>query len=144
MIPFFDKTQKVLSQDLENHAHVHPVRTLVVEGIEQADDVLAAGMIYVGLDDLVEQLDLVQGCLGVVCSGSHNLEGNMLARRVVSREPDGGEVAPAQFANHRVFAVVVLLANLDGVVAALAVILGIFFFGRVFVGLIARGGGGRW
>jgi hypothetical protein len=54
---------------------------------------------------------------------AHDLEGDVLAGSVVAGQPDGGEVAPAQLAHNGVLAVLVLLADLDGMVAALAVLL---------------------
>lgn len=67
----------------------------------------------------------------------------MLAVCVVAREPDGGKVTPAQLADDGVLAVLEVLANLDGMVAALAVVFGIFFVGSVFGGFFGGGGRGR-
>jgi len=131
VVPPLDQAQQVLAQHLKDHADVDAVGPLVVEGVEQADDVLAAGMVLVCVDDLLEQLDLVEGRLGVVGGGAHDLEGNVLAVGVVARQPDGGEVAPAELAHDGVLAVLVLLADLDRVVAALAVVLRVLLVGRV-------------
>lgn len=97
----------------------------------------AAGVVFVGFDDFFQQLDLIEGRFGVMRSGADDLEGDMLAVGVVSGQPDGGEMAPAELAHNRVLAVLVLLAYLDWVVAAFAVVLGVLFVGRVF-GLIDR------
>lgn len=96
-----------------------------------------AGVVFVGFDDFFKQLDLIEGRLGVMRSGADDLEGDVLAVGVVSGQPDGGEMAPAKLAHNRVLAVLVLLADLDWVVAAFAVIFGVLFIGRVF-GLIDR------
>lgn len=101
---------------------------------------LATGMIRLGLDDFVEELDLVDGGFGVVCSRANDFERNMLIVVVVAREPNGGEVAPAQLAHNGVFAILELLANLDRVVAALAVIFRIFFVSGIFGGVVGGGG----
>lgn len=139
VVPALDEAQQVLAEDFKDHAHVDAVRALVVERVEQADDVLAAGVVLVRVDDFFEQLDLVEGGFGVVGGGADDLEGDVLAVGVVARQPDGGEVAPAQLAHDGVLAVLVLLADLDGVVAALAVVLGVFLVGGV-VGLVDRRG----
>lgn len=60
----------------------------------------------------------------------------MLSGVVVARQPDGGKMAPAQFPNNGIFAVFEFLADLDGVVAALAVVFGVFFVGSVIGGVI--------
>lgn len=131
MVPPLDQAQQVLAQDLKDHADVDAVGALVVERVEQTDDMLAAGVVLVGVDDFFEQLDLVEGRLGVVGGGAHDLEGDVLAGGVVSGQPDGGKMAPPQLAHDGVLAVLVLLADLDGVVAALAVVFRVLFVGRV-------------
>lgn len=99
---------------------------------------LAAGMVGVGLDDLVEKLNLIDGRLRVVGGGAHHLERDVFAVCVVPRQPDGREVTPAQLAHNRVLAVLELFANLDGVITALAVVFGIFLVGRVLGGVVSR------
>ena len=138
MVPALDQAQKVLTQDLKDHADVHAVGTFVVERVEQADDMFPAGVVHVGLNDLVEQFDLVQSSFGVVGGRAHDLESDVLACVVVAREPDSREMAPAQLAHDRVFAIVVFFTNLDGVVAALAVVFRVLLVGRVFGLLVAR------
>jgi len=142
VVPALDQAQQVLTQHLEDHADVDAIGALVLERVEQADDVLAAGVVGVGLDDALEQLDLVDGSLGVVGGGAHDLEGDVLAGDGVARQPDGGEVAPAQLADDDVAAVVVGLADLDGVVAALAVVFRVFLVGGRLVRVVGGGGGG--
>ena len=132
MVPSLDQAQQVFAEDFEHHAHMHAVGAFVVEGVEEADDVGATGVLLVGVDDLFQQLDLVEGGFGVVGGGAHDLEGDVLARGVVPRQPDGGEMAPAELAHNGVLALLVLFADLDGVVAALAVVLRVLFVGRVF------------
>jgi len=138
VVPALDQAQKILTQDLKNHADVHAVGTFVIERIEQTDYMFPAGVVHVGLNDLVEQFDLVQSSLGVVSSRAHDLESDVLACVVVAREPDGREVAPAQLAYDGVFAIVVFFTDLDRVVAALAVVLRVLFVGGVF-GLLVAG-----
>ncbi len=136
MIPLLDQAQQVLAQDLKHHAHVCAIRALVLEGVQQADDMFAAGVVWVGLDDLVEQLDLVDGCLGIVGGGPHDLEGDVFPRGVVLGQPDGGEVAPAQLADDCVFPFFELLPDGDGVVASLAVVLRVLLVGGVLGGVL--------
>lgn len=73
--------------------------------------------------------------------GSNNLESNMLARVVVAGQPDCGKMAPSELADDCILAVLEVLADLDGVVATLAVVFGVLFIGCILGGLI--GGGGR-
>jgi hypothetical protein len=131
VVPPLYQPQQVLAQHFKDHAHVHAVGALVVERVEQADDVGAAGMVLIRVDNLLQQLDLVEGRLCVVRSGAHDLERDVLAVAVVARQPDGGEVAPAELAHNGVLAVFVLLAHLHRVVAALAVVLRVLLVGRV-------------
>lgn len=112
----------------------------MLKRVEEADDMFAAGVIRLSLDDAVEELNLVDGCLRIVCGRSDDLEGNVLAVGVVAREPDGGEVTPAELADYCVFSVLELFANLDRVVAALAVVFGILLIGSVFVDVVGDGG----
>ena len=97
---------------------------------------LAARVFGLSLDDAVEELDLVYGRLGIVGGGADNLEGDMLAVLVVAGQPDGGKVTPAELADNSILAVLELFADLDRVVAALAVVFRIFFVGRVFGGFV--------
>jgi hypothetical protein len=67
----------------------------------------------------------------------------VLASVVIPGKPDGGEVTPAQLADYGVFAILELLANLNRVVATLAIVFGIFLVGGVIGGVIDGGGRGR-
>ena len=66
VVPPFDQTQEILPQHLEDHADVGSVGALVLKRVQEADDVLAAGVVGIRLDDLIKELDLVDGGLGVV------------------------------------------------------------------------------
>lgn len=67
----------------------------------------------------------------------------MLARVVVAGQPDGREVTPAELADDGVLSILEGLADLDRVVATLAVVLGIFLIGSILGGFIGGGGRGR-
>ena len=73
VVPLLDKSQEVLAKNLEYHADVCAVRSFVLEGVEETDDVLATGVIRLSLHDLVEELDLVDSGLGVVSGRSNDL-----------------------------------------------------------------------
>ena len=135
VVPPLDQTQQVLTQNFKHHADVDAIGAFVIERVEQTDNVLAAGMVLVGIDNFFQQLDLVESRLGVVSSGADDLKGNVLARIIVARQPDGGEMTPAQLAHNGVLAVLVLLADLDRVVAAFAVVLRILLIGCI-LGLV--------
>lgn len=92
---------------------------------------LPARVIGIGLNDTVQQLDLIHGGFGVVRGRADNFERYMPAVGGIAREPDGGEVSPAELAHHHISAVFIGLANADGVVAAFTVILRVFLFCRV-------------
>lgn len=77
MVPPFDQAQQVLAKHLKHHADVDAVGTFVLKGIQQADDMLLAGMVGVGLDDLLQQFDLIDGGLGVMSGGADDFEGDM-------------------------------------------------------------------
>jgi hypothetical protein len=50
---------------------------------------LATGVIRLGLNNLIEELDLVDGGLGVMGGGTDDLEGDVLAVGVIAGQPDG-------------------------------------------------------
>lgn len=54
VIPPLDEAQEILAEDFEDHAYVSPVGALVLKRIEEADDVLATGVIGLGLNNTVE------------------------------------------------------------------------------------------
>ena len=126
MIPSLDETQKILAQHLKHHADVHAVGPAMLKGIQQADDMFSSRMAWLGLDDLVEQLDFVDGRFRVVGGRADDLERDMAIRDRVSGQPDGRKMAPAQLADYDIAPVLVGLADAYGVVTACAVILGIF------------------
>ncbi|KAI6771839.1 hypothetical protein HG531_009464 [Fusarium graminearum] len=76
-------------EDLEDHTHVGAMRSLVLKRIQKTDNVLATWVIGLGLNNLIEKLNLIDGGLGVVGGGANDLEGNMLAVGIVSGKPDG-------------------------------------------------------
>lgn len=84
MIPPLDQAQEVLPQDLENHAHVGAVGALVFERVEKADDMSATRVIGIRLDNLIEELDFVDGGFGVMGGGAYHLEGYVFSGGVVS------------------------------------------------------------
>lgn len=84
VVPPLDETKEVLSQNLKNHANMGAVGALVFERVEQTHDVFATRVFGFGLDDAVEKLNLVDGRLGIVGGGSHNLEGDVLGVGVVA------------------------------------------------------------
>lgn len=143
VVPSLDQAQQVLSQHFEHHADVHPVGAFVFKRIEQTDDVFAAGVGRVRLDDPVEQLDLVDGGFRVMSGGADDLQGDMLSGGGIAGQPDGREVTPAQFPHDDVASIVVGFAHGHGVVATLAVVLRIFLIRGRLRGVVARGGGGR-
>jgi hypothetical protein len=62
----------------------------------------------------------------------------MLVVGGVARQPDGGEMTPSEFADDDVAAVVVRFADVDGMIATLAVIFRVLFIGRRFLFLGGR------
>lgn len=66
----------------------------------------------------------------------------MLTGCIIPRQPDRGEVAPAQLAHNSVFSIIKLFTDGDGMVATLAVVFGIFLVGGVLGGVLEGGGGG--
>lgn len=89
VVPALDKAKQVLAENLKHHAYMGAMWPLVLKRIKQTHDVFATGMVRLGLYNLIEELDLVDGGLGVVGGGTDNLEGDMLAARVVAGQPDG-------------------------------------------------------
>lgn len=89
MIPALDETKQVLSKDLENHTYVGAVGSLVLKRVQKTHDMLATGVIRLGLNNLIEEFDLVDGGLGVVGGGTDDLEGDVLAVGVIAGQPDG-------------------------------------------------------
>jgi hypothetical protein len=70
MLVAFDEAEQVLAQDFEHHADV-------TEVVEQLDDVSTTGMVGIGGDEALEQLDLVEGSFGVVSVRLDDLESDV-------------------------------------------------------------------
>lgn len=138
MVPSLNQAKQVFSQYFKDHANVCAVRALVLERIEEANDMLSARMIGFRSYDAIEELDLIDGGLGVMSGRADNFQRHMLTAVVVPGKPDCREMAPAQLADDCVLSILELFANLDGVVTALAVILGIFFVGGVLGRIVYR------
>lgn len=83
MIPFLDQTQQVFAQDLENHTYVCTIGSFVFERVEETDDVFSAGVIGLRRNDPLQELDLVDGGLGVVRGGTNDFERDMFPRCVI-------------------------------------------------------------
>jgi len=77
-------------------------------------------------DETLEELDLVEGSFGVSGSGFDDFESDVSVHFVVLCEPDGGEMAPAEFPDDGVSAIGKGVANVDGVVAALDIVFPVF------------------
>lgn len=60
------------------------VGALVFERVEKADDMSATRVVGVCLDDLVEELDFIDGGFGVMGGGAYDLEGYVFPGGVVS------------------------------------------------------------
>jgi len=142
MIPPFDQAEKIFPQDFEDHTDMDPIRPFVLEGVKEADDISSARMIRVCLDNFVQQLDFINGGFSVMRSGSDDFEGNVFACGGVSGEPDGGKVTPAKLPHNNVLSIVVGFANVNRVVATLAVVFRVFLVGGGFGGVFVGGGGG--
>lgn len=84
MVPFLDQAQQIFTQDLENHTDVCSVWAFVFEGVEEANDVFSAGVVGLCRNDALQELDLVDGGLGVVRSGTDDFERDMFSRVVIS------------------------------------------------------------
>lgn len=79
VVPTLNETEQIFAQDLEDHAYMGAVGTVVLEGIKEADDMSTAWMVGLRLDYFAEKLYLIDGRLGVMGSGSNNFEGDMFA-----------------------------------------------------------------
>lgn len=84
MIPFLDQAQQILTQHLEDHTDVGAIGAFVFERVEEADDMFAAGVVWLGVDNLLQQLDLVDSGLCVVCCGADDLERHMFSRGIIA------------------------------------------------------------
>lgn len=102
-----------------------------------------ARVIRIRLDDLVQQLDLVDGRLRVVGGRANHLQRDMPAGVRISRQPDCRKMAPAELSHDDVLSIFEDFTHGDGVVATLAVVLRILLFGRD-IDVLVGGGGRRW
>ena len=136
-----DEPEQVLAEDLEDHTDMRTIWSTMTKVVEEADDVGPARVCWVGGDDALEELNFVQGCLGVPGSGLDDLEGNVAVRsgmgpsdklHAIERhvhalyvlcQPDRREVAPAELADDEVAGVGKGVIDVYGVVPALDVVL---------------------
>lgn len=79
MVPPFDQTEEIFTQNFKDHTHMDTIGPFVFEGIEEADDVSSARMIRVCLDDFVQQFDFINGGFSVVRSRSDDFERDVFA-----------------------------------------------------------------
>ena len=61
--------------DLKDHANMGPVDATYFEVVKQLDSPAAERVLLVCLTNTLQQLDLVQGSLGVVRRAFHNFQG---------------------------------------------------------------------
>ena len=99
-------------------------------------------MVGVGLDNLLQQFNLIDSGLGIMGGGPDDFEGDMPSSDGISRQPDSGEVTPAQFPDDDVFAILECFADTDRMVAAFAVVLRVLLFGRDLCSVVLGGGRG--
>jgi hypothetical protein len=81
-----DQPEEVLTQHLENHADVVPVRPAMCEVVEEGNDVSSTGVGGVGLDDSLKKLDLVERRFCVVSCRLDDLERDVLVDAVCTRD----------------------------------------------------------
>ncbi len=60
MLVSLDEAEQVLAEHLKDHANVRAVGALVSEMVEEGDAVAPARVTWVGRDEALEQLDLVE------------------------------------------------------------------------------------
>ena len=123
--------EQIVAEHFEDHADVDAVRAGHFEVVEQLDGFEAILVVGVAVAATLEQLDFVGGRFGVVFSRFDYFERDEAHCFEVPAQPHGGEVAPAELAQN-VVALVVQVADFDGVVAAFAVV------GDVFLLLVVR------
>lgn len=88
MVPPLDQTKQILAKDLENHTDVNTVRSFMLKRVQETDDMLPSGMVRIGRYNLVEQLDLIDGCLRIVSCRSYDLQRDVPSSLCVPGEPD--------------------------------------------------------
>ncbi|GMR43376.1 hypothetical protein PMAYCL1PPCAC_13571 [Pristionchus mayeri] len=119
-----DQLEQIAAEHLEHHAHVVAVDSRDGEGVEQLDDLVPVRVGRVAVADPEQQLNLVHGRLRVVLGRLDNLESDEASLVRVPAQPHGGEVAPAQLADH-VSLSVEYVSDADWMVPAPLVVLGV-------------------
>lgn len=102
-----DDLQQVATKDLKDHAEMIAILRLMYKCIEQAHNmrVVSALPPLLAMRDLLnllQDLDLVEGCLHVMWRALLDLYGDVCAIFEVLAQPDCREVAPAQFLDDHV------------------------------------------
>jgi len=95
-----DKLEEVVAEHLEDHADVGSVDAANLEIVQKLYAPFPEWISLVALSDALEQLDFVEGRLGVVRRALHHLEGHEVLVRQVPAQPDRRKVAPAEFSDH--------------------------------------------
>jgi len=95
-----DKLEEVVAEHLEDHADVGSVDAADLEIVQKLYAPFPEWISLVALSDALEQLDFVEGRLGVVRRALHHLEGHEVLVRQVPAQPDRRKVAPAEFSDH--------------------------------------------
>jgi hypothetical protein len=83
-------------------------------------------VIWVGGGKALEELDFIEGRLGVPGGRFHDLEGDVMVKLFVVRQPDCAEMAPTEFPDNCIAAIAERIADVDWVVSALDVVFPVF------------------
>lgn len=83
-----DNSKKVLAQRLKDKTYMDIVRSTMLKGIKEGDDMISTWMGGICVHDFAEKLNLVAGGLGIATCGFDDLESGMafLARERKRRE----------------------------------------------------------
>ena len=103
----------------------------MLERVEKAVNVPPTWMIRLRLYDLGEQFDLIDRSLCVMGGRANNLQSYMSPVCVVSRQPNGREVAPSELADYNVSSILVCFPRGDRMIPPLAVVFGILLLSIV-------------
>lgn len=76
LVPLNER-KEVLAKRLEHDTDVDALRSTVLKGVEEGDNMVASRMPRARVHHLAEQLDLVTRCLGVAPGGFDHLEGGV-------------------------------------------------------------------
>lgn len=131
-----DEAQKVLAEDLKDHAYVVSVGSLVSEMIEERDYMRTAGVGWVRGYEPLEEFDFVEGRLRISGSRFDDFESDMSVYFVVFGQPHGREMAPSKFAHDRISPIGEDVSYVDWVIATGNVILPILFLAEFIRRLI--------